>query len=68
MSEFSPADIVPRTAPDPDALVALDQMIGQTVTVRDFEMTESGLRAVETEAVLFSVNGNRKPPPPDPAA
>jgi hypothetical protein len=69
----APRDIVARTAPDPEALAAMEQMIGKEVTITIPEWTDDGVSEIQVNALFFSMNGNRnKPaafnPPPDSAA
>lgn len=50
------ADVVPRSAPDPEAVARLEAMHGQPVTIRYTEFDASGVRTVETEALLLSTD------------
>lgn len=47
---LAPSDIVPRSAADPAALAALDAMEGEPIIFRDVDVTEHGIREIETEA------------------
>jgi hypothetical protein len=53
---FAPSDIVPRSAPDPDAVARLEAMHGKPVTISYQEIDQYGVRTIETEALLMSTD------------
>jgi hypothetical protein len=50
----APRDVVRRSAPDPEAVAALEAMHGQAVTITYQEIDQYGVRTVETQALLMS--------------
>jgi hypothetical protein len=51
-------DVVERSAPDPDAVARLREMVGHPVVLRDWELNDTGVRLIETEALLIGAYGN----------